>query len=127
LGKGYITQWFPGKLEKQWRLKEVDYRIHFALNCGAKSCPPIAFYQSDKLDQQLDEATIGFLKSTSKYDSERQTITLSKILSWFSGDFGGKKGQIELLKSHGIIPSDKNPKIVYDSYDWTVDLKQYSN
>merc|ERR1711915_665150 len=22
-------------------LKEVDCRIHFALNCGAKSCPPI--------------------------------------------------------------------------------------
>ncbi len=104
----------------------MDYRIHFALNCGAKSCPPIAFYQSDKLNQQLDEATIGFLKSTSKYDSEKQTITLSKILSWFSGDFGGKKGQIELLKSHGIIPSDKNPKIVYATYDWTVDLKQYS-
>jgi thiol-disulfide isomerase/thioredoxin len=35
--------------------KKVDYRIHFALNCGAKSCPPIVYYSPEKLDQQLED------------------------------------------------------------------------
>jgi hypothetical protein len=30
-----------------------DPRIHFALNCGAQSCPPIAVYEADQLDSQL--------------------------------------------------------------------------
>ena len=34
-------------------LTKLDPRIHFALNCGANSCPPIRIYQSDKLDQQV--------------------------------------------------------------------------
>ena len=43
LSLGYFTKWFPNTFEKTHRLKAVDYRIHFALNCGAASCPPIAF------------------------------------------------------------------------------------
>ncbi len=34
-----------------------DVRIHFALNCGARSCPPIREYTSDGLDQELDLAS----------------------------------------------------------------------
>ena len=29
-------------------LTEVDPRVHFALNCGALSCPPIRIYTEDK-------------------------------------------------------------------------------
>jgi hypothetical protein len=40
------------KLNDQRRklMLEVDARIHFALNCGAKSCPPISVYLEDKID-----------------------------------------------------------------------------
>ena len=31
----------------------LDPRIHFALNCGAQSCPPIRIYQKEKLEQQV--------------------------------------------------------------------------
>ena len=34
----------------------LDYRIHFALNCGAKSCPMIAYYTSQNIDRELDIA-----------------------------------------------------------------------
>ena len=60
---GYLPKFFPGKLIKQLAVSKIDYRIHFALNCGAKSCPPIAFYSYDKIDQQLDLASRNFLKS----------------------------------------------------------------
>ena len=40
---------------------ELDPRIHFALNCGATSCPPIRVYSSSNLDSQLDRAAASFL------------------------------------------------------------------
>jgi Protein of unknown function, DUF547 len=36
-------------------------RIHFVLNCGAASCPPIRFLTVDRLDAQLTLATSSFL------------------------------------------------------------------
>jgi hypothetical protein len=29
-------------------VQELDPRIHFALNCGARSCPPIRVYTEEK-------------------------------------------------------------------------------
>jgi hypothetical protein len=37
---GYLTNPFPGEFERSLRVDAVDPRIHFALNCGATSCPP---------------------------------------------------------------------------------------
>ena len=34
----------------------VDPRIHFALVCGAKSCPPIKMYTPDNLEEGLNSA-----------------------------------------------------------------------
>ena len=45
---------FTDDARKALVLKHLDPRIHFALNCGAQSCPPIRIYQSDKLDQQVN-------------------------------------------------------------------------
>ena len=47
-----------------------DPRIHFALNCGAVSCPPIAVYEGESLDEQLDIATEGFLEGNTIVDKE---------------------------------------------------------
>lgn len=38
----------------------VDPRIHFALVCGAKSCPPIKLYSADNLDEGLGGAAEAF-------------------------------------------------------------------
>ena len=35
-------------------------RIHFALNCGARSCPPIRVYAAAKLETQLNTAARSF-------------------------------------------------------------------
>ncbi|HVE60561.1 MAG TPA: DUF547 domain-containing protein [Chitinophagaceae bacterium] len=122
---GHLNKLFPSKTAKALRVNEVDYRIHFALNCGAKSCPPIAYYTPEKLDQQLDLATKSYLHSESDYDKEKNIILLPRIMSWFRADFGGKKGMKEILKKHGIIPADVNPKIKFKAYDWTLELNNY--
>ncbi|MGI8581046.1 MAG: DUF547 domain-containing protein, partial [Chitinophagaceae bacterium] len=109
------------------RADKLDYRIHFALNCGAKSCPPIAFYTPETLDTQLELATNAYLASEADYDSTNNIIKLPKLMSWFRADFGGKKGMIKILKKHNIIPAEAYPKINFKKYDWTLYLNNYSN
>ncbi len=38
----------------------LDPRIHFALVCGAKSCPPIKVYTSGALEEGLEAAASAF-------------------------------------------------------------------
>ncbi|HVF95700.1 MAG TPA: DUF547 domain-containing protein [Flavisolibacter sp.] len=123
---GHLNKLFPSKKEKSLRVDALDYRIHFALNCGAKSCPPIAFYNDDTLDAQLDLATKAFLTSEAEYDTAANVIRLPKLMSWFRADFGGKKGMIKILQQHGIIAKGAKPKVEFKDYDWTLTLNNYT-
>lgn len=124
---GYLNKLFPSKKEKDLRVKNLDYRLHFALNCGAKSCPPIAFYNDENLDAQLDLATKAYLSGEVEYDSTKNTVMLPKLMSWFRRDFGGKKGMRQLLQQLGVIPQGATPKIKFKDYDWTMSLNHYTN
>ncbi len=124
---GYFNKIFPSNFEKENRVDKLDYRIHFSLNCGAKSCPPIAFYDPEKLDKQLDAATKTYLKGEAEYDPGRNCVSLPALMRWFSKDFGGRKKMVEVLKQLAIIPADKNPKINFKKYDWDLFTENYKN
>lgn len=124
-GMGYIKTWFPSKYEKMFRMESVDSRIHFALNCGAAGCPPIAFYNSENLDEQLETATASFIALNSVYDEKENSLELSEIFSWFRGDFGGKKGIKALHKKHAVVTGDTNPNLTFKNYDWSLSLSNY--
>lgn len=119
---GYLNKLFPNKTEKNLRVQQLDYRLHFALNCGAKSCPPIAYYRSESIGQQLSIATKTYLKGEVEYDENKNTVKLPALMSWFRRDFGGKKKMITLLKTLSIVPENKSPRIVFKDYDWTLYL-----
>jgi hypothetical protein len=80
--------------------KSLDCRLHFALNCGAKSCPPIAYYTSEKIDAQLDQAAAAFLRQETKVSPMNLEIHISKIFYWYYADFGGKQGIYDLLERY---------------------------
>ncbi len=124
---GYFNKLFPSGKEKDLRVDKVDYRIHFALNCGAKSCPPIAFYNNETLDAQLDLATKAYLTSEVSYDPAGNIVYLPKLMSWFRADFGGKKGMKKILRQHQVIPPGADPRIKFKDYDWTLSLNNYTN
>lgn len=117
-------------------LKSVDPRIHFALNCGARSCPAVRFYAADTLDRTLDSATHAYLQEI-EVDSDKRTITLPKLLQWYMADFS-PDGELESVirwtlphldsQKRDVISAllqDKSRrlggyKVVYAGYDWTV-------
>ena len=122
---GYVNKLFPSKFEKKQRVDTVDYRIHFSLNCGAKSCPPIAFYSPEQLDKQLDMATKVYLQGETEYHEKENTVALPAIMGWFRGDFGGKKKMVELLHQLQIVSINKKPAITFKKYDWSLFLENY--
>ncbi|MGB0864474.1 MAG: DUF547 domain-containing protein [Saprospiraceae bacterium] len=122
---GFFGKIRVDKFEKKFRVKKVDGRVHFALNCGAESCPAVASYDYTKMDEQLDKSSKIHLKNTSKYNVLEDEVLVTKLLSWFRADFGKKKKVIKMLKKYEIIPEDAKPSIKYDDYDWTMDLDNY--
>ncbi|HKA61393.1 MAG TPA: DUF547 domain-containing protein [Methylomirabilota bacterium] len=69
----------------------VDPRIHFAITCGAQSCPPVGVYRAAALDQQLDLAARNFVNQEVAVDA-RGCVTCSRILEWYAADFAGAGG-----------------------------------
>ena len=109
-------------------LTKLDPRIHFALNCGARSCPPIKKYTAANIDEELEVSAQAFCEQDDNVmvDLVDGTLTLSKIMSWYSSDFGSeiprvvagflsgkKKESLESLIEGGKL------KVKFFDYDWS--------
>jgi len=125
--EGYLGKLFPSGFEKKFRVAKLDYRIHFALNCGAKSCPPIAFYEPEQIDKQLNVAVKTYLKGEVTYSKAANTVEVPALMGWFRHDFGGKKGMLEILINNKIIPEGTKPTIHFKKYDWSLYLNNYKS
>lgn len=105
-----------------------DPRIHFAINCAAKSCPPIRSeaYVGARIDAQLDDQIRRFVAGPAvrvEKRGDRAVVHTSRIMKWFRDDFekwGG--GEEAFLRRY--LPREKadQPSIAieYDDYDWTL-------
>lgn len=110
---------------RKCQVSRVDPRIHFALNCGAQSCPPIRFYESEKLDFQLNMATNSYLLQESQYSTETNIVKIPALFKWFQKDFGGRKGVVEFLRKYDVVPAESAPKIYYKNYSWKLSTGNY--
>jgi hypothetical protein len=118
-GLGYLPRFLADTFEMRHRLDGPDPRIHFALNCGAASCPPIRAYTAADIDDQLDLATRGYLDATVEYDPEAHVVRVPRVMAWYRGDFGGKAGIRAFLRRYDAIPAASEPSIAFLPWDWT--------
>ncbi len=116
---------------RAWIIEPMDARIHFALNCASRSCPPIRVYTAEALETQLDMATRSYIASDVMIAPEENAIHLSSIFKWFSSDFGGRDGIIDFLLSylpdeaeHSWLSGNRgNAVLRYEPYDWRLNSK----
>jgi hypothetical protein len=103
-------------------IEDPDPRMHFALVCGARSCPPIASYAGQDLDKQLDQAAAAFINGIgARLDLAKQTLYLSRIFKWYAGDFGRAEGVLRLVDRYFDGPGDiAGARVRYLPYDWSV-------
>lgn len=121
---GLFANLLTPKFIKRNAVDKIDYRIHFALNCGAKSCPPIAFYNSENINAQLDMATQAFLEGESDFDDESKVVSTSALFKWYYYDFGGKNG-IKRIFAEQLNKDISDYKINYKKYSWEEDLANF--
>jgi Protein of unknown function, DUF547 len=117
---------FKKKKIEALAVHNVDYRIHFALNCGAKSCPPIAFYTYSQIEKQLDLATRNYVKNTTAINDTLKTITISPLMDWYKNDFGGDTG-IRIFLQVLLQKNFEGYAISYTVYNWKEDLRNFAD
>ena len=109
-----------------------DPRIHFAINCAAKSCPPIRTepYVGSEISLQLDDQARTFLNGPHGVRLEKSggelVIHTTKIMDWFKDDFEKwSAGRAKFIAKY--IAPEKRKQIEaaanqidfkFDDYDW---------
>jgi hypothetical protein len=119
LGLGHVRNPWPSPDERHWRVDRVDPRVHFALNCGARSCPPLATWEPATLDEDLERAARAYLTNECQRTEGGRVLVVPRLLLWYRGDFGGSAGILASLRHHGIVGPDERPSLRYGTYDWT--------
>jgi GH15 family glucan-1,4-alpha-glucosidase len=126
----------PKRLRRQFgptdpRLPQVvqspDPRIHFALVCASRSCPPIDAYHPDRLDAQLEASAQVFINASTRLDRARRTLAVSKIFHWYRTDFRREPAAlVRYIASYLYDRADtawlqanaKDIRMAYAPYDW---------
>ncbi len=111
-------------------------RIHFALVCAARGCPPLRNepYLANRLEAQLTDQARHFLAQSDKnrFDAGTGTLTLSPIFKWYAADFPSEvRGLTGYLSP--FLPQETASalrsgefKIEYSSYDWSLNSRAAS-
>ncbi len=124
--KGYLSKVYVKKLERKLRIRVFDNRIHFAVNYGSKSSPPVRIYDSTEISHQLELSTKLYLDYEVKFFEEENIVTVPQLFNWYAGDFGGLNGIIKFLKKYEKIPGDSTPMIIYTPFSWAPDVRSLS-
>lgn len=112
---------------KMLRKDYSEPRIHFALVCAAKGCPPLRGepFVATRLDEQLDDQARQFLADARKnrVAAGERTAYVSPIFKWYGEDFEKKSGSV-LKALQPYWPAKDRPagdyKIGYTDYDWSL-------
>ena len=103
----------------------VDPRIHFALNCGARSCPPVGVYRAEAIDAQLDLATGSYVNGEVAVEDGR--LVCPRVFKWYRGDFAGVGGlEAFLLRylddgpARAMLTAGSRTRVTFRSWDWSL-------
>jgi hypothetical protein len=105
----------------------AEARIHFALVCASRSCPPLRAeaYRGADLDRQLADQARIFLSDASKnrFDAAARTLYLSAIFDWFAADFRAAAGSVQKFVAPYMADpraAESGVRIEFLDYDWSL-------
>jgi len=108
-------------------------RIHFAINCASRSCPPLRnrAYSALHIEQELQEQARklhqdpGFLS----FDAGTGRLLLNPIYDWYRGDFEQVAGSIQAFAARfrpdlqAALKAGQEIHISFRDYDWSLNGK----
>ena len=117
---------------KDLSLNDIEHRlirtefnrptIHFAIVCASKSCPTLRSeaYTAENIDKQLNEQALAFINDESKNQISADHIEVSKIFSWFEGDFTKEGSLIDFLNKYTNTKINQEATVSFLDYDWAL-------
>ncbi|MCA4894715.1 MAG: DUF547 domain-containing protein [Cytophagales bacterium] len=113
---------------KKLLLLYKDARLHFALACAAKSCPPLASfaYTPVALDKQLTERATAALNNPGwlKINNAEKKVELSKIFEWYKKDFTADgKTELEWINQYRKEKIPATYAVGFYEYNWALNEK----
>lgn len=132
------------------RKKFNEPRIHLALVCASKSCPPLRNepFEAGKLDMQLDDQARRFFSAPRMFRVEpgRRRVLLSSIFKWYGEDFLETYQTENEFPEHSPVEravlnfasryvaaelrdhlATKHHQIEYLDYDWSLNEQEERN
>ncbi|MFO7707718.1 MAG: DUF547 domain-containing protein [Desulfobacterales bacterium] len=104
-----------------------DPRVHFAINCASRGCPPLISepYRGAALSEQLEKVTREFLNTPQNYRLEGDTFWVSALFKWFPEDFdndpaGFYRGYAEGDLKRLLEEKRDRLRLRYLDYDWSL-------
>ena len=97
-----------------------DARIHFAINCAAKSCPPLLnkAFTAKELNTLLESRTKKFVNDPkANLLLKGNEIKISKIFDWYGKDFYNIP---DFINRYAVSKVKSDVKIGYTDYDWSL-------
>lgn len=103
-----------------------DPRVHFAINCATRACPPLHVYTAERLELQLDDAAEAFIRGGVTIEAGQ--VTVSSIFLFYPDDFGGPLGVADWISRYLDDPDEirlvrdafARGVEIYEPYDWTL-------
>jgi len=97
-------------------------RIHFAVNCAAKSCPPLLnqAYSAGNLNTHMENLAKQFINSPKYNKIANDKVVISKIFEWYKEDFGNI---ISYLNKYSDTKINDDATVEYMDYDWSLNDK----
>lgn len=122
-----LRQFSKRNARNNFSMNTIDPRIHFALVCGSNSCPPIKFYTTENINNELEHATSNFINSPEVIAIPNKLL-VSPIFKWYMNDFGGKIGVLSFIEKY--LNDDDTKKFIKNrkndiqikplKYNWTL-------
>ena len=120
-------------------MSAIDPRLHFLLNCGARSCPPIQVLSGDP-EQALRLAAASYLDQEVYLSEDKSKLVLPRLLLWYGEDFARTipervklvlllmsedrrrdlMSELERRFPGGIQEAD----VEYSTYDWSANVAE---
>ena len=125
-GEAMSLRAFENDVIRPYARSRNDPRIHFALNCSARSCPvlPRLPFTAANLDAELERETRAFFARPENFrvDLARRTVWLSELLDFYPEDFvpGSAANLLHYANRYAPQPAPPGFDLRFTPYDWTI-------
>lgn len=128
---GLRRPFHPWDGRRAFAVEPPEPRIHFALGCGASSCPAVGAYSTSKVEDQLTFAAEAFINDPTRVVIEPtgESVQISQIFQWYAKDFGATPKAVLTYLLDYLDPSPArdwleanldSASIRYIPYNWSL-------